>query len=552
MKQTRLNLLVLAHLFAVVSEWAVIFGVLVHAFRWGGSSAVGIVSLAVLAPPLFCAPIAANLTSRYRPHSVRLASFAVQTTAFAGAAIASSLDLPTPVVATCVVIGLGALNTLRPTGAALLPVVARSTKSLVTGNLRISYCDSSCALVGSLVASTLSGASGPTAVFVAGAVFMATAVAATAWRPSPQELTQTSSRTVNPPRRILRVTLTEMRERPWSIGVLAVSSARNLVIGAFDMLLVILALDALDMDDQGPGLLSALVGAGALLSTVVLAVAVRRSQLRQTLIGALAITAVTCASIGLFTESPAVFVLLPIVGLCLSLMDNLSRMLLQRSTEPRRLGPLFACLGFVAGAAQLTGALIAQALLAFANIQIALIGISLILVVIAATSVRALRTADSHADIPVVEMAMLANVPMFAPLPAATLEMAARAAQRVAVADGEEVIRQGDEGDVFYVVVDGEFDISMNGVYLRTAPAGNFFGEVALLANTPRTATVQAKGPGDLLAIHRDPFLMAITGHEASNSTAMNYIFEMDLEDKMRRTRQIASEGPGEGSNRAH
>ncbi len=542
MKQTRLNLLVLAHLLTVISEWAVIFGVLVHAFRWGGSSAVGLVSLAVLAPSLVCAPLAANLTARHRPHVVRVCGFAVQTAAYAGAAISSAVGLPSPAVTAFVVVGLGAINTLRPTGAALLPVIARSTESLVAGNLRLSYCDSSCALIGSLVASTLSGASGPTAVFVAAAAFTGTALAATLWRPSPRELAQRNAPTVERPRRVLRVTLAETREHPWAIGVLVVSAARNLVIGGFDILLVILAIEALDMGDRGPGLLSALVGGGALLSTVALTVAVRRSQLRQALIGALAVTAAACTGIGLFTDSPAVFVLLPVVGLCLSLMDNLSRMLLQRSTEPRRLGPLFAGLGFVAGVAQLTGAVVALTLLAVADVRTALIGISAFLVVIAATSVRALRAADSHADIPVVEMTMLANVPMFAPLPAATLEMAARAAERVQVLPGDEVIRQGDEGDVFYVVVDGEFDISMNGVFLRTAPAGDFFGEVALLSNTRRTATVQARGPGELLAIHRDPFLVAITGHEASNSAAMNYIVEMDLEGKMRRTGQIAGE----------
>jgi MFS family permease len=535
-KQVRLNLLVAAHLLTVIGEWAVIFGVLVHAYRWGGSSTVGLVSLAVLAPPLICAPLAANLTARYRPHTVRIAGFVVQTAAFAAAAMASALGLPTPAVAACVVIGLGAINTLRPTGAALLPVIARSTEELVRGNLRISYCDSAAALIGSLVASSLTGASGPTAVFIGSASCAALAAIATAWRPSPRELAQSGARKAKPPRHLLRVTMIELRERPWAIGVLAVSAARNLVVGAFDMLLVILALSALKMDDRGPGLLSALVGGGAVLSTVVLTLIVRRSQLRYALTGALVVTAMMCAGIGLFTDSPAVFVLLPIAGLCLSLMDNLSRMLLQRSTEPRRLGPLLACMGLVTSVAQLTGALVAQALLALADVRVALLGISLILLFVAGASVRALRNADSHAEIPVIEMALLANVPMFAPLPEAAFEMAARSGQRVHVLPGEEVIHQGEEGDVFYVVVDGDFDIIMNGVLLRTAPAGDFFGEVALLSDMRRTATVRARGAGELLAIHRDPFLMAITGHEASRAAAMDYIVDMDLEEKFRRT----------------
>ena len=250
----------LAHLLVVISDWAVILGVLVHAFQWGGSSAVGLVSLAVLSPALVCAPVAANLTARYRPHSVRVGGFAVQTVAFASAALCSALGLPTPAVAAFVVVGLGAMNTLRPTGAALLPMVARSTEGMIAGNLRISYCDSSSALLGSLVAAIVGGAGGPTAVFVACVACTGIALVVTVWRPSPLQRARPSTSPPEAPRRVLRVAFAELRDRPWAIGVLAVSSARNLVIGAFDVLLVILALRALDLGDRGPGLLSALVG----------------------------------------------------------------------------------------------------------------------------------------------------------------------------------------------------------------------------------------------------------------------------------------------------
>ena len=133
-------------------------------------------------------------------------------------------------------------------------------------------------------------------------------------------------------------------------------------------------------------------------------------------------------------------------------------------------------------------------------------------------------------------MALLSSLPMFAPLPAATLEMVARAGTRRPVTKGEVVIRQGDSGDEFFAVSDGDFDIDMNGVYLRTAPRGDFFGEVALLSNVTRTATVTAATDGELLAIHREPFLIAITGHEGSHAAANAYVVGLDLEEKMRRT----------------
>ena len=78
---------------------------------------------------------------------------------------------------------------------------------------------------------------------------------------------------------MFRTATAELRARPWSIGVLGVASARNLIVGAFDVLLVIIAIEHLDLGDGGPGLLSALVGGGALLSAVVTTVVVRRSRL---------------------------------------------------------------------------------------------------------------------------------------------------------------------------------------------------------------------------------------------------------------------------------
>jgi Cyclic nucleotide-binding domain len=547
MKNARLSRFVLAHLLTVVGEWAVIVGLLVYAYRWGGTSAVGFVSLAIHAPTLVCAPLAAHLAARHRAHSVRLMGFAVQALTFGGAAIASSLDVAAPFVIVLVVVGVGAINTLRPTGAVLLPAVARSTQELIRGNLWVSYCDSSSALIGPLAAAMLGGLGGSTAVFTACAIGSAIACGVTAWRPSPLALARSDAHAMIPPKRVMRTALGELRTRRWAIGVLGVSSARNLVIGAFDVLLVIVALKALDMGDRGPGLLSALVGAGAVASMLVATLVVRHAQLRRALVAGLVATAVMCVVLGSFLNVPVAFVLLPLLGMCLSLMENLSRMLLQRSTEPRSLGSLFACLGLVGGVAQVAGVGVAQGLLAVADLKVALIGVGVILAVIALVSVRALKEADAHADVPVVEMALLGSIPMFAPLPTATLEMVARSAERVKVTAGDEVIRQGESGDVFYAVADGEFDIEMNGVLLRTAPRGDFFGEVALLSNVARTATVRAQRDGELLAIHRDPFLLAITGHEVSHSAAIAYVVDMDLEEKMRRTSRQRNEVSGKG-----
>ena len=158
---------------------------------------------------------------------------------------------------------------IHPTSAALLPRIARSTDDLINANLWVAHCDSASALVGSLTAGVVVGLGWP------------------AKRCSPPDRCGPPSRSpprcggrrrssapawgggVSQPQRVIRRALAELREHPWSRGVLCVSSARNLIVGAFDVLLVVLALDVLDLGDGGPGYLSALVGAGALVSTFV-------------------------------------------------------------------------------------------------------------------------------------------------------------------------------------------------------------------------------------------------------------------------------------------
>jgi hypothetical protein len=325
-----------------------------------------------------------------------------------------------------------------------------------------------------------------------------------------------------------------------------VASARNLVIGAFDVLLVIVALDVLDLGDGGPGLLAGLLGAGAVASTLVTTLAVRRTRLRPVLVAALAATAASCAVLGALTRPMFVFALLPAVGLCLSATDNLGRILLQRSTDPRAVGALFAGLGLLTGLGQLTGSAIAQILVSLSGVPAALVGVGALIGFILVASFAALRRADEAADVPVVDMALLAGMPMFAPLPTAILETVARAGRQLEVKAGTDVVVQGEAGDRFYAVRSGAFDVMMSGGLVRTAQRGGFFGEVALLAPVPRTATVTATVDGSLLAIDREDFLVAVTGHASAREVAVAHVRGLTLDGVDRRDLPEPSASPGE------
>jgi hypothetical protein len=108
---------------------------------------------------------------------------------------------------------------------------------------------------------------------------------------------------------------------------------------------------------------------------------------------------------------------------------------------------------------------------------------------------------------------LLRAVSIFDPLPERTVERLARTSDVVTVATGQAVFRQGDHGDRFYVVEDGEATITVDGDTVGTATAGGWFGEIALLRDVPRTATVTAVTELRLRAIERRHFLAAVTGH---------------------------------------
>ncbi|MGE3590620.1 MAG: cyclic nucleotide-binding domain-containing protein, partial [Ilumatobacteraceae bacterium] len=539
MRDRWLRRLVVAHGCSAVSEWAVTVGLLVYAFEWGGSTAVGAVSIVVLLLPLVCTPLVGSAIGRCRPQVVRTVGFAMQAVANAGAAVGAMADLPAPWVAALVVVALVGAATVPPTSAALMPLIACSADDLISVNLWVSHCDSASALVGSLIAGVVLAVAEPGALFAACALAAVVALVVTVWRPAPMAI-RGRPLIVGGRGHSIRRALRELRARPWSRGVVMISSARNVVVGAFDVVLVVLALEVLDLGEGGPGFLSALVGVGALCSTFVVAAVVRRSRLRGALMVAVAVAALLAVLLSVWTDDVVVVVVLPLIGLAIACMDALSRTLLQRSSDPRQLGSLFAAFGFVAGFGQLLGSVVAQIAIVLDGARLALAAIGVVLVILAAASVRSLRSADAHTDLPVSEMAVLAGVPMLSRLPAVDLEQVARLAVRQRVDAGATVLVEGEPGVDCVVVVDGTFDVTMKGVHQREARRGDAVGELGLLSNVGQTSTATARTPGTVLRIGRDPFLVALTGFDVAGTLEVP-----DSEVTLARYRRLVADEEG-------
>jgi hypothetical protein len=145
----------------------------------------------------------------------------------------------------------------------------------------------------------------------------------------------------------------------------------------------------------------------------------------------------------------------------------------------------------------ITGSVATQVLISQRGTEAALFGIAAFFLVLLVVTWRALRVADDSADVPVVAMSLLRQHPIFAPLPTPVLETVARSSIELPVERGARLIVEGD-----------------------AIRRGGGFGEIALLADVRRTATVTAQASGAVVAIERAPFLVAVTGHDSERQAA--------------------------------
>jgi hypothetical protein len=523
-----------AFLLTSLAQWALFIGALVYAFDSGGARAAGFSSIALLVPIALAAPAAGKAALRRRPDRVRLAAYAMQTLALSVAAVAAFAEAPVAIVVGCCGISTGAFTFLNPAGAVLLPTIVRSARELTLANVWLGSCESVSTLAGSSLAAVLLTVNGPALVLAccAGLTLTSTLIAAShlsAIAVSPHSTHHDMTERVGAARLVIR-NIRALQDRAGATAVLAIAGGQYVLVGSLDLIVVVLAKDRLGLGESGPGVLSTSVGAGALVCAVVSRFLVRRDRLAPLLVGAVGSVAIVSLVLGIAPALATALVLLPVAGFSRSLLDLTSRMLLQRSTPPHAVASIFAAIELCAGLGMLVGSIIAQLLIAAGSVDTALVGLGIFFVLLLLFTWRSLRVADDSANIPIVAISLLRRIPAFAPLAPLAMETVARTATEVSVDDGEVVVTEGEPGDRFYAVADGSFEVDIGGRYVRTAERGAGFGEIALLADVPRTATVTARGRGALLAVEREPFLTAVTGSALSRQAAWGLIRTLDVD----------------------
>ena len=534
---------------ATAADWAVFIGVLVYAFEEGGAKATGFASIALLLPYIATSFFTGGLAERFPPGRVRLGGLIVQVVGFGGAALAAAADAGLPLVLAAGMVAVGAVTTLHTSGAVILPAIVRSTRELSVGNLWTGYSENLGGLLGPLAATGLLAIGGPAAVLAGCAAMAAIGVVVT-----------TVPHLVDPPgggradddtrgsvRRVVD-NVRGLRVRPGVLGVLFVAGAQYFVIGALDIIVVVAAEDRLDLGDSGPGLLLTMVGIGALAGGVVTTFLIRLDRLAPVLVGAMLLVAAFAIAFGSTVTVVGALILLPMIGVSRSVIDFVADVLLHRSAPPELLASVYAVIEIAAGVGLILGSIGAQALLAIGGVEAALYGIGGFFLLLVAVTLRSMRLADSSATVPVVSMSVIRRLPVFSSLPAAELETLSRAAEEIVTEPGQQIVVEGEAGDHYYAIMSGSFEVTVRGVPVYLAHRGQGFGEIALLASVPRTATVTSVGSGLLLAIDRTPFLIAVTGHDSTRQAAWGVVRSRATDDVIADASSSAAVAPTDGS----
>jgi MFS family permease len=299
--------------------------------------------------------------------------------------------------------------------------------------------------------------------------------------------------------------------RPRPRLVVGLIVAQTFVRGCLNVLIVVAAFRVLDAGAGAVGYMTAAVGVGGLLGAIG-AVTLERRRLAASFGLALVFWGIPIVLLAPWPELAAALVLLAVVGAANSVEDVAVFTLLQRIVPDQVLTRVLGLVWGLAMGGVALGSIAAPALVAWIGPRAAFVAVGVILPLLALLTWRRLLEIDSSVAAPAAELSVIEGVPMFSPLPLAAKEHMAAALVQVSVPAGDAVITAGDLGDRFYIVGAGEFDVDAAGTHSR-ARRSDHFGEIALLRDVARTATVKAVVDSTVYALERDDFLAAVTGH---------------------------------------
>lgn len=506
----------IAYLGSILGIFANVVVVSLYAYHHGGATAVGLVMFARMTASAFAAPFASQFADRYEQRRVMLATDLTRVGTVSATAVAVAVGSPALVYVLAVVTSV--LGTaFRPAEASLVPQLAATPEELTAANVTSSTFNSVGAFLGPVIGAIVYAAAGPTSAFAAlaatyvwSAIFVAR-IPATERPALPEHEHEESAG--------LAAGFRAVREEPRLRLIIGLYSAQTLVAGAYSVLVVVVALQLLDLGNAGVGLLQASTGAGAVVGALVALVLVGRKRTGGDFGIGLFCFGAGLLAIAALPHTWAAIVGLAVLGIGNSVVDISAVTLLQRTAPRAVAGRVFGLLDAALVAALGLGSVATPLLVHLIGIRASLVVVGAILPVFAIATRSLLAGVDRSAAAPDEQLAAISTVPFLDALPVQQKEALALALTRLELPAGTTLFSQGQPGDQLYIVSSGAIEVDLpTGPKLERAPT--FTGEIALLRDVPRTATVRVVEDATLWALDGSDFLDAVVGHTRSRSAA--------------------------------
>jgi len=498
-----------------LAEWGYVTALAVDAFRLRGSVAVGLVGFR-----LFIASLGSffNIPFLERHPSGRVLTAIAGTRTLMIAVSAVLAGTGSSLVPLLVLVALDALVSApyRPAQSAMLPVLARTPRELAAAAAGVSTVKTLSQALGAIAGGFLLVVITPAAVFAGAAALMIVATLAT------KQFISTSIRVSEAGssggvRGLVHDTLGVVRY-PYVGGLLVVSGLRTFVRGMWIAIAVIASLRLLHAGSAGVGLLMLAAGIGALAAVPISAALIGRRQIgKPTILAFIAcgIPFVIIASV------PVLYMALFFVaawGVGMAVADVATFSLLHRLLDTPLLPRVTGTIESAKLALEGLGALVGPVLASTLGIRWALAIAGLPLPAVVLVGRKLLHRLDDTASERTHILALLHGVPFLETLDMAGLESLAGRVTQLSVPAGSDIVRQGEEGDRFYIVKSGSADVLVDGFSVGSVPRGGYFGERALLRNVPRMATVRSREPMELLVLPQADFVTALTGQTGTGT----------------------------------
>jgi predicted MFS family arabinose efflux permease len=407
----------------------------------------------------------------------------------------------------------------RPAVAAWTPALVERPEELTASNAVASTLESVAFFVGPAIGAFLIAATNVQTVFyVNAATFVWSALLVLAIRPreSAPDSGGDDEDEEHGALQIMFAGFAEIKRSRDLTVVLFLSCAQTIVMGGLTVYGVVLAVRVLHTGPHGVGYIDAVFGVGAIVGGFVALARATLNKLAADLALGTFLWSMPLLLIVAWPKSAIVFITSAIMGFGNPLVDVNFATVIQRIAPNRVLGRVFGAFEGSLIATAAIGAAVTPFLINGIGLRPTLALLALVVGVPVILLIPTVRAMDRRLREPE-GLALLRNIAIFAPLSPAGLNALARQLVRVPVTAGTVIVSEGAESDQFYLIESGSVVVRRGVQQIRTEGPGEYFGEIGLLRDVPRTATVTAAEDSVLLTLGRSEFLAAMSGNPESS-----------------------------------